>query len=340
MKLSNGADSELQATHSLVYMLCGVSSKWKQIVGYEFTGNSFCPRQMISNIMTIISKSPEIGLKINVIVSDMGPQNRSWWKLFNITAGKFSEINNYTSHPCNKEDKLYITADSVHVYKNVACSITAGHIFCLDDALVKKYNLPHNEISIKPIRELFNLDQQDTLKLCSRLKESVINPSHFDKMNAALSVSLLNNNVAAALHYHIAEGNIASIHVTTAWFVSIMYKWFKLLTSRRKLALSHNNYHVYIENITFLKDFLDIVRGIRVGDGKWKPFQTGLLLCTQTALDLQILYLEKYNFSYLLLGRFTQDALENLFSAVRNKNPVPDAREFKQALRLISLSQF
>lgn len=44
MKLSNGADSNnLQATHSLVYMLCGVSSKWKQTAGYEFTANSFCP---------------------------------------------------------------------------------------------------------------------------------------------------------------------------------------------------------------------------------------------------------------------------------------------------------
>lgn len=90
----------------------------------------------------------------------------------------------------------------------------------------------------------------------------------------------------------------------------------------------------------FLKDFLDIVRGIKVGDGKWKPFQSGLLLCTQTALDMQIVYLEKYNFLYLLLGRFTQDALENLFSSLHNKKAVPDAREFKQALRLITLSQF
>ncbi|XP_011859016.1 PREDICTED: uncharacterized protein LOC105556530 [Vollenhovia emeryi] len=63
MKLSNGADNtEFSATHSLVYMLCGVSSKWKQTVGYEYTGNSFCPRQIMSNIMTIIQKSHEIGL--------------------------------------------------------------------------------------------------------------------------------------------------------------------------------------------------------------------------------------------------------------------------------------
>jgi len=160
-------------------------------------------------------------------------------------------------------------------------------------------------------------------------------------MNVALSVALLNNNVAAAILYHIANGHIANIHRTTAWFLTIMYKWFKIMTSRyEKLALSHLDENVYEDNITFLKDFMNIIRGITVGDGKWKPFQSGLILCTQTALDLQVEYLEKENFKFLLLGRFTQDALENLFSVIRGRKSVPDAREFKHTLRLVCLSQF
>jgi hypothetical protein len=51
-------------------------------------------------------------------------------------------------------------------------------------------------------------------------------------------------------------------------------------------------------------------------------------------------YINKGNLKYLMLGRFTQDALENLFSNVRSRNPVPNAKEFKIALRLMSLSQF
>jgi hypothetical protein len=42
----------------------------------------------------------------------------------------------------------------------------------------------------------------------------------------------------------------------------------------------------------------------------------------------------------MLLGRLTQDALENLFSDVRCRRAVPDGRDFKGALRLIALSQF
>lgn len=81
----------------------------------------------------------------------MGPQNRSWWKNINITAGKFNKINNYIEHPCNKKEKLYVMPDSVHVYKNVACALISGAKFYLNETLVKKYDLPCNEISIQPI---------------------------------------------------------------------------------------------------------------------------------------------------------------------------------------------
>jgi len=341
MNLSGGFDSSQEkATHALVFMLCGISSKWKQTIGYEFTANSFCSQQIVQTIIAIIKKANDIQLKIKVIISDMG-QNRSWWKNMNIVVNKYSKMNNYIPHPCNNEEKVFIMPDSVHVFKNVACSLTAKNKFYLNEMLVRKYNLPHNEISIVPIREVYNLDKNDTLKLCPRLTENAINPSHFGKMNVALSLRVLNDNVAAAILYHIGNKRIADVHKTTAWFLKTIYKWFKIMTSRyQKLALSYYNEDVYKDTITFLKDFMDIVQGITVGDGKWKPFQSGLLLCTQTALDLQIEYLEKEKFHFLLLGRFTQDALENLFSVIRARKSIPDAREFKQTLRLVSLSQF
>jgi len=75
----------------------------------------------------------------------------------------------------------------------------------------------------------------------------------------------------------------------------------------QKLTLSYYNEDIYKDTIMFLKDFMDIVQEITVRDRKWKSFQSSLLLCTQTALDLQIEYLEKEKFYFLLLGRFTQD---------------------------------
>lgn len=156
MKLSGGFNSsDKYATHSLVFMLCGISTKWKQAIGYELTANSFCSQEMFDIIMMIIKKAYNIRIIIKVVISDMGPQNRSWWKKMNIVVGQYSNINNCIQHPCNYEDKLFVMPDSVHIFKNVACALSAGHIFHLDQSLLQKYNLPHDEISIEPIRQVF-----------------------------------------------------------------------------------------------------------------------------------------------------------------------------------------
>ncbi|EFN90118.1 hypothetical protein EAI_17545 [Harpegnathos saltator] len=128
MKLSGEINSSnKQATHSLVFILCGISTKWKQTIAYKFTANSFCPHEMVKEIETIIQKAHFIGLTIKVVISAMSALNRSWWKILNITGKKWTTVNNYIQHPCDKKEKLYIMPDSVHVFKNVACSLTAGN---------------------------------------------------------------------------------------------------------------------------------------------------------------------------------------------------------------------
>lgn len=68
--------------------------------------------------------------------------------------------------------------------------------------------------------------------------------------------------------------------------------------------------------------------------------QTGLILSTTTVLLLQELFLEDYQFKFLFLSRFSQDALENLFSTLRCKNPVPRVLEFRCSLRAATMAQF
>ncbi|XP_013871919.1 uncharacterized protein LOC106523140 [Austrofundulus limnaeus] len=43
---------------------------------------------------------------------------------------------------------------------------------------------------------------------------------------------------------------------------------------------------------------------------------------------------------FVLTSRFTQDCLENLFSCIRQRNPVPTPVEFHQALKSVSVGQF
>ena len=73
----------------------------------------------------------------------------------------------------------------------------------------------------------------------------------------------------------------------------------------------------------------------------WKPIQTGILVSTQSLLDLFASLVASGSYNYLLTSRLTQDALENLFSQIRGRgNSHPSPVNFRHCLRLISISQF
>jgi hypothetical protein len=125
-------------------------------IAYEFTASSYSATEMRDKITFIIKKAFTMGITIKAVVSDMRPQNRSVWRLFGITAGKYSQIKNYTPHPCDElsNQKLYISPDPVHIFKNICGALTDGNIFELEESIVRQYNLPFNSVSIQPVQKV------------------------------------------------------------------------------------------------------------------------------------------------------------------------------------------
>ena len=112
------------------------------------------------------------------------------------------------------------------------------------------------------------------------------------------------------------------------------------MVSRFFLALSYKNIEKYQETTTFLNEAIDLFSNMKVGkNGHWKPFQSALILSTKTVLELSC-YLLENGFSFFLPCRLTQDCLENLFSVMRLKNVIPNALQFKNNLKLITISQY
>lgn len=105
------------------------------------------------------------------------------------------------------------------------------------------------------------------------------------------------------------------------------------------VAISKMNSEVYASTIAFLENFIELFRNIKIGKN-WKPCQTGVVIATQSVLDLQAFYLNEKKFKFLLTGRLTQDCLENLFSSIRSIQPIPTALQFKTNLKLICMAQF
>lgn len=72
----------------------------------------------------------------------------------------------------------------------------------------------------------------------------------------------------------------------------------------------------------------------------WKPSQAGLLISTTVVLCLSDELLKKRGYRYLLTGRLIQDCLENIFSVVRLRKPIPSAYDVKCALKMICVSRY
>lgn len=75
---------EVNATHAFIYMLVGISSRYKQIVAYDFTGASINGQHFHDKVMAIVIKSEDVGLKCNGMISDMGGPNGALWKLLGV----------------------------------------------------------------------------------------------------------------------------------------------------------------------------------------------------------------------------------------------------------------
>lgn len=160
-------------------------------------------------------------------------------------------------------------------------------------------------------------------------------------MKVSTSTNVISHSVSSALKFLADELNKPE-YLTTAWFLDQVEKWFYLMTSRHpSCALSKFNIKTYDESIQFLKDFMDLFLNMDVGYKRiWKPSQTGVLISTQSMLDLHSYLLEAKNYSFVLTSRFSQDCLENLFCILRSKQVVPNAVQVKNNLKLICISQY
>lgn len=201
------------------------------------------------------------------------------------------------------------------------------------------------QVSISYVREVAQRDGTSDLKLAPHLKEKHLDPSHYEKMSVGSALAVINHSTGSAIRALVREGKMPPAATTTAWFLETVFRWFRLMTSRKmSLAMSEMDPEKHADAVDFLADVLDLFKALTIGKPgakpAWKPVQTGVLITTTAALALQNLYISENGFRYLYLSRLTQDALENLFSVIRTKNPIPRPLQFKTALRTITLSQF
>lgn len=337
----NLPNHEGTGTSVLVFMLGGISTRWKQTVAYFFTGKSVNGDVYHDIVIDIISKTESLGLNVIALISDMGSSNRGLWKKWNITAGRHCKVSNFLSHPLDANRKLFVIPDVPHIFKNIKNMLMSNKLLFISNKILQFYNLPTNIICSSHIEDVIKYQEKLDFVLVPKLSELDLMPNHYQKMKVGKSTNVINHDVYTALQF-LSEELHKPEYLTTAWFINIIDKWFSLMTSRHPiLALSKLKPDIYENTIQFLNSFIDVMKGLEVGNKRtWKPSQTGSILATTSILDIQKIYLFDKGFKFLLTSRFTQDCLENLFSVLRTKNVVPNALQIKNYLKLLSVSQY
>lgn len=330
-----------KATHAMVFMLSGISTRWKQTVAYYFTGNSVFGSAVKPIVTNIIQRAWDIGLRVVTVTSDMGACNRAIWSAFGICCGRSSRTVNAILHPCSTERKLYFLADAPHLIKNLKAALVNGQDIVLPNWVLQEHNLSSNRVTAKHLHSLLTFQENLHLKISPKLTAKTLTPGHFDKMKVSNAMSFFSHSNAAGLEYLVQAHSHSNDLLTTAWFLKTINHWFDLVSSRRLVtALSWKDPASYTQATDFLRRVIALFESLSIGEkGMWKPVQTGIILTTTSILDISEQLLSS-GYQFVLTARFTSDCIENLFSCIRTNNPIPSPLEFKNKLRLISVAQF
>lgn len=336
-------------TDALVFMIGGLSTRWKQIVSYHFTDKTSAGEAYKNHIFELIRHSEESGLLVHSVTSDMGSLNQAMWKACGIKCtrnpkGEF-QIQNSIEHPSDSSRRLFFFPDVPHLFKNITFSFGSNETVEFSEEVVKKFNLETKFACFKDVKDLFEFDKDRELKLAPSLQDHHFALNSFQKMRVGNAGALMNVGVYTGLSF-LSEGDGEregnKQMSTTSWYVRLVRKWFDIMSSRsQQLAFSPKFVEKYEETKQFLRDCIEVFQSLKIGKtSTWKPIQKGLILATTSMLEIQEYLINRYEFKYVLASRFSQDCIENLFSSVRAIQKKPSARSFKNILKLITISQF
>lgn len=329
------------ANHALVFMIGGLNTRWKQVIAYHFTGRSVDGAILKDLVFHLIQLCFNISLRVLVVTSDMGSANRAVWRKLGFSSNRHSETVCSVPHPHLGDQKLFFMADPAHVLKNIRGQLLRSETFTLGEETVKEQGLPGKTVSLVHIQAVLEFDTDDDLKVANKLSDIHTSSGHFTKMKVNVAVQMF-REAPPAIRYLIKIGELKPEAEATAWFLELVSKWYTLMSSRHPVvALSYFDRSKHEDAVKILE--LACTTFCRMNMGKtahWKPSQAGLLISTTVVLCLSEELLKKRGYRYLLTGRLIQDCLENIFSVIRLRKPIPSAYDVKCALKLICVSQF
>ena len=269
-----------------------------------------------------IQRVTEIGLKVMVVISDQGSNNRNMFeKLLGVSIDKpYFELDN---------EKVYVMYDPSHLVKNVRNNFKK-HGFALDG----------KDILWIHVRDFYNADSSKPITMAPKLKKTHLDLPPFSPLRVKLATQVLSHSVASGMAM-MAQWNIITDEAShTADFIENMDQLFNCFnsmtigsTAKMRHAITSSSGHV-----SFLNEKLLWIRRVKSKGKRSLPCLAGWELSINALLMLWDTLHSQHNVKFLLTNRLNQDCVENLFSVIRAKGAQrdnPDAAQFRAAFRQV-----
>lgn len=301
--LGNESRTNDLAKHVCLFMVRGLLRNYKFPLAYYATETAITAIQLTELIKAIVELLTSVGFYVSGIVCDQGSNNRKALKLLGST----------------KDDPQI----SIGNLKIVSVNDVPHLIKTLRNRLLKaNLKTPDGEVSWKVVKELFEIEQSNTTRLCPKLTFKHMFPNHFEKMKVKLATQIFSRSVVAAIktlhQLNKFSENVQPFVVSTLTFFEKIDQLFDCLNSKNKYdknvyrcALTHDN-----KVNDHLNEMLPYFEFIINNNPKNQYCFTGFV---QTINGILLLSSQN-NIDYLLTSRLNQDPLENYFSMVRSSN--------------------
>ena len=303
-------------TSALVFMARGLSSNWKQPVGYVLTNSACGACDMKQLLFNCIDKLHAAGLTVMVVISDQGTNFQQL-----VSQLKVSVQEPYFEHGGRR---IFYMFDTPHLLKSVRNNL-------------QKYSIEYDDCKTAQwhhIAAFFQIDQQQRFRLAPKLTHKHIELPAFSKMKVKFATAVLSRTVAAGLETHakIIDAKASD----TAEFVSKFNDIFDAVNSsqirclpKMRSALSDDSGH-----LPFLDKSIQWIANLKVLSSANKVMTatikcvSGWQLSLSAIVKMWPVLRDEHNFQFLFTRRLNQDPLENLFSVIRQKggkcdNPTP-----------------
>ena len=310
------------ANHAIAFLVRGLTTKWKQPVGYFLSSGPISGETLKNVLFECIEKLVNIGLSVKLVVCDQGSNNR---RLFETLLGATIEKPYFMA----TEKKIFVLYDPPHLVKSIRNNL-------------KKHGFKVNEVKIlwQYIREFYELDSTLQIRMAPRLTARHINLPPFAPLRVNLATQVLSHSVAAGISTLSSLGKLPPEAMDTAVFLERLDMLFNCFnsatlssTSKMRHALAETSGHKQ-----FLLECLEWFSSVASLSTRQPPCLAGWKMAINVLLQLWDDLHTNHGLAFLLTNRLNQDCVENLFSIIRGKGghrDNPDPCQFRQAFRQV-----